>query len=61
MMQKTAVYTVKDDLLHYKNSLFADTMTMPKNTLHQKSLLTGKLYTWSCLFLKDFTYSKWPP
>ena len=25
MMQKTAIYTVKDDLLHYKNSLFADT------------------------------------
>lgn len=24
-MQKTAVYTVKDDLLHYKNSLFAST------------------------------------
>ena len=36
-------------------------MTMPKNTLHQKSLLTGKLYTWSCLFLKDFTYSKMAP
>ena len=24
-MQKTAVYTLKDDLLHHKNSLFAGT------------------------------------
>ena len=38
VLQKMAFYTPKD-------GLWQSDLTMPKNTLHQKSLLTGKLYT----------------
>ena len=45
MPQLTAFWNAKGRKLECKRPSFAKSLTMPKNTLHQKSLLTGKLYT----------------